>query len=377
MRVLIVAGGGGHFVPALAVSDIFPKDWEVLFIGRKYTFEGDSSLSFEYQTAKKLNIPFKTITTGRLQRKFTRHTIVSLFKIPVGFFQSIKIINKFKPDIVLSFGGYLSVPVSFAAYFLHVPIVLHEQTLHAGLANKIVAPLADKICISWKESLKYFSGTKTVLTGNPVRKEILNKHKEQLRVRKSYPVIYITGGSSGSHAFNMLVEGCLEKLLQRYIIVHQTGDAKQFNDFERLQEIKERLPLELKKRYILVKYIDPDKVIEFINQADLVVSRSGINTVTELLYLRKPSLLIPLPYGQKHEQKTNALFMKKMGFAEVADQYLLTPDSFYTLITVIIKDLDNYKKRALEATTVIELNAPQKIMEVVQDVAKKENNKKT
>src|SRR5664279_4082014 len=119
MKVLIVAGGGGHFSPALAVINVFPKDWDILVIGRKYTFEGDKTLSLEYQTAEKLNIPFKFLTTGRLQRKFTRHTMASLVKLPVGFIQAASLIKKFQPDIVVSFGGYVSVPVVYAAYLLH------------------------------------------------------------------------------------------------------------------------------------------------------------------------------------------------------------------------------------------------------------------
>src|SRR5690348_2431659 len=108
MKLLIVAGGGGHFAPALAVIEQLPKDVEVLVVGRKHAFEGDEALSFEYQTAKQLQIPFVPLTTGRLQRKLTRHTLASLAKIPAGYFQAVAIVKKFKPDVVLSFGGYVS-----------------------------------------------------------------------------------------------------------------------------------------------------------------------------------------------------------------------------------------------------------------------------
>ncbi len=157
MKLLIVAGGGGHFAPALAVIEKLPKDWELLVVGRKYVFEGDQSFSLEYQTAKKLNIPFKPLTTGRLQRKFTKYTINSLLKIPVGLAQATAILNGFKPDVVLSFGGYVSVPITLSASILRIPIVIHEQTLEAGVANKLVARFARKICISWEQFGEVFS----------------------------------------------------------------------------------------------------------------------------------------------------------------------------------------------------------------------------
>src|SRR6185437_3796515 len=142
-------------------------------VGREYAFEGDSALSLEYQTAKRLGLAFEPLTTGRIQRKFTKHTFGSLAKIPVGLTQAKKIITRFQPDIVLSFGGYVSVPVVLAAAANRVPIVIHEQTLQAGLANKIASRFAAKICISWEESAKYFPKNKIVLTGNPLRKEFL------------------------------------------------------------------------------------------------------------------------------------------------------------------------------------------------------------
>ena len=126
------------------------------------------------QEITKLGIPFYAINTARLQRKFTKHTVPSLIKFPLGFIQSLKILRKIKPEVVLGFGGYISLPVVLAAAFLKIPIVIHEQTLEAGFANKIEAKFARKICISWQSSEKYFPKEKTVLTGNPLRQVILN-----------------------------------------------------------------------------------------------------------------------------------------------------------------------------------------------------------
>lgn len=374
MKLLIVAGGGGHFAPALAIIEKLPKDWDLLVVGRKYVFEGDQSLSLEYQTATKLDIPFQPLTTGRLQRKFTRYTLNSLLKIPVGLTQATNILVRFKPDVVLSFGGYVSVPITLSAYILRIPIVIHEQTLEAGVANKLVAKLAKKICISWEESGKFFPRAKTVLTGNPLRKEF---ETGDLRTEESKkngpfdkvtePTIYITGGSSGSHAINILVEGCIEKLLQKYNVIHQVGAAAQYNDFERLKKLRENLPEELKSGYHLVKFIEPAKVADFLNKADLVLSRSGMNTVTELMYFGKPSLLIPLPYGQHQEQLKNAKFIKELGIAEIAEQNVLTSEKLYIKISQMFDNIDIYKKNAENGKKLIHINAAEKIIEVVKN----------
>lgn len=378
MKLLIVAGGGGHFAPALAVIEKLPKEWELLVVGRKYVFEGDQSFSLEYQTAKKLKIPFKSLTTGRLQRKFTKYTINSLLKIPVGLAQATAILNGFKPDVVLSFGGYVSVPITLSASILRIPVIIHEQTLEAGIANKLVARFARKICISWKQSGNFFPKDKTVLTGNPLRKEFemgdlrTEKFIKGPHDKSSESTIYITGGSSGSHAINILIEGCVEKLLEKYNIIHQVGSSSQYNDFERLEKLRDNLPPELKSGYRLYKFIDPSKVADFLNKADLVISRSGINTVTELMYFGKPSVLIPLPYGQHQEQLKNAMFIKELGIAEIAEQNSLSSQQLVVLVNKMFDNIEMYRKNAKEGKKIIDIHAADKIIEVIKNVNKGE-----
>jgi UDP-N-acetylglucosamine--N-acetylmuramyl-(pentapeptide) pyrophosphoryl-undecaprenol N-acetylglucosamine transferase len=381
MKLLIVAGGGGHFAPALAVIEKLPKDVELLVVGRKYVFEGDRTLSLEYQTAKKLGIPFKPLTTGRLQRKFTRYTINSLLKIPIGLTQATSIISQFRPDVVLSFGGYVSVPITLASSILRIPFVIHEQTLDAGISNKLVAKFAAKVCISWEESRKFFPAGKIILTGNPLRKEFemgdlrTDKFKNTISFgRKSEPTIYITGGSSGSHAINVLIEGCVEKLLQKFNIIHQTGASGQYKDFERLSELRDNLQDELKSGYKLVKFIEPSKIADFLNTADLVISRSGMNTITELIYFGKPSILIPLPYGQHQEQLKNAVFMKKLGLAEIVEQNETSPVKLYLKISEMFDNINTYKKNADLGKKLIDINAADKIIEVIKNVGIKKKN---
>ena len=147
MKILIT---GGHFSPALAVIEgIRPKD-DVLVVGRKHALEGDSGLSFEYEVAKKHSIPFVEISTARIQRVLTKHTLFSVLKFPVGLTQAFFILKKYKPDIVLTFGGYIAVPIAIASYVLDIPIVIHEQTQKAGLANRLIALFAKKTSPSRK-----------------------------------------------------------------------------------------------------------------------------------------------------------------------------------------------------------------------------------
>jgi len=383
MKLLIVAGGGGHFAPALAVIDALAKDWEVMVVGRKYAFEGDKTLSLEYQTAQKLGITFTSLTTGRLQRKFTRHTLQSLVKIPVGFTQAIQILQNYQPDVVLSFGGYVSVPVVLASALLRIPIVVHEQILGAGLANKIAATFARKVCISWEQSRQFFSQDKVVLTGNPIR-VIASKAKQSqdngiatlLSVVRNdeKKIIYITGGSGGAHAINVLIEECLEKLLQKYTLIHQTGDAKEFGDFDRLTKKKDALPSNLKQRYLLTKFVNPSEVGTILERADLIISRSGINTVTELLAFGKPCLLIPLPYGQRNEQLTNALFVKQLGLGEVAQQQTLTGEKLAIVLDTMMHNLEKYTKQSSHAKKLLQADAAQKIISVIANAQKEKKH---
>jgi len=366
MKIVIT---GGHMSPALSVIENLPQDWEVFFVGRKSSFEGDRSPSLEEKAVKSLNVPFITIPSARLQRKFTIYTIPSLVKIPYALSRSFQILKKIKPDVVLGFGGYISLPVCTAAYFLNIPVVIHEQTLQAGAANKIISRWAKMVCVSWQDSKDFFPGKNVILTGNPIRKEIINN--SQLATHNSHvPTIYVTGGSTGSHFINSLIENSLEKLLQKYIVVHQTGDSRKYNDFDKLSEIKNKLPKNLAEKYTVSKFTPPDQVMSVLNKSTLAVGRAGINTVTELLYLEKPCLLIPLPISGNSEQIENALFIKGLGLAEVLEQDKISIENFISKINHMIGSIDKYKLSPGNEN-LIDKKAPMHIISVVEDVAKK------
>lgn len=370
MKVLLT---GGHMAPALSVIQTVPKDTEVVYVGRKHAFEGDAGVSLEYKTITEMGIPFIPLRAGRIQRKLSLQTIPSLLKIPMGLMQAIKILKKEKPDAVLGFGGYLSVPVGIAAFFLGIPLIIHEQTTRVGLANKVLAPFAQKICISWESSRIFFPKNKTVLTGNPILtsekkapREIFPESSQEL------PLVVIVGGSAGSHAINILVEDTLETLLKKYRVLHQTGNATEFGDFERLQTKLKALPEKLQKRYALTKFIHPDIVGDVYKKADVVISRSGINTITMLLMLKKPAILIPLPYGQHNEQQTNAEMFVGSGLGTILPQQTATPSLFEEATTAMIEKLPEY---VLKKEFSLPEDAPRRILKEVSLCIKTKQSK--
>lgn len=365
MKIVIC---GGHLAPAISVIEALSKDNEIYYFGRKYPVEGDRTTSLEYHTIRDLNIPFIEINTGRYQRKFTKHTIPSLLKIPGGFLSSLSHLLKIKPDVVVGFGGYVSVPVCFSAKALGIPVVIHEQTLEAGSANILISKIAKKVCVSFESSVKYFPQRKVVKTGNPIRKSILNP-KMNFIPKLNKPIIFITGGSTGSHAVNIIVMESLAKLLQKYSIIHQTGSSQEFGDFEKLSILRSKLGNQLKDKYVLSKFFSPNDIGEIFNIADIVVGRAGINTISELIVLNKPAILIPLPRSQKNEQQKNALFIKDLGLGEVIAQNNLTSYSFINTLNKVMENIENYKLK--DSQKYSSANSAKKIISVIYAEAKK------
>ncbi len=345
MRILIT---GAHFTTAVAVIEELKKydGVQPVYVGRKTTREGDSASSPESEILPKLGVKFVPIITGRLQRSFTIYTIPSLLKIPFGFIQSVLILLKEKPDVILSFGGYVAVPIVVVGWLFSIPIIIHEQTLVIGLSNKISSFFADKIAVSFNTK-NSFNPEKVILTGNPIRKEILNVRKS-LGVKLVHPpgglpTILITGGNQGSHVINLAVEESLEKLTKIAYVIHQTGDSR-FKDFERLEK-------RTSERYEVKKWIDD--MGEIMKKVDLVVSRAGINTLSELAYLGIPALVIPVPYLYKNEQNENAKYFEKLGSVKILPQNKLNGENLLNNIKSMLKNIDSLKKDAKKAKAVI------------------------
>lgn len=343
---------GGHFAPALAVIEelLSRGGFEIFYIGRKFAMEDDRAEALEYRELS--NLRYLTITTGRLQRKFfvdVWQSVKALAKIVVGFGQSFFWVIKYRPDVVLSFGGYVALPVVISGFVLGVPVVTHEQTAVSGLANKIIAFFAEKILVSWPASLARFPEEKVVLTGNPVRKGILAASKIRLKDKEHRPVIYITGGNLGSHAINEAVARVLPDLLEKYEVIHQTGASEKFRDFEKLSETVRGLPDALRRRYRVFEFLSTEEADHALRSADLVVGRAGANTVTELLVLGKPALLIPIPWAGGNEQLENARLLDRLGMAEIIPQDELTTKTLLLSIEKMMGRLAAYRAFAEKA----------------------------
>ncbi len=363
MKILII---GGHLTPALAVIQELPKEAEVLYVGRKNALEGDKAESLEYKTITSLGIPFVELKTGRIQRRLTKHTISSLLKIPKGFFEANKIIETFLPEVIISFGGYVSLPIGVVAYLRKIPLIIHEQTMRVGLANRLLTPFAKTICISWEESESYFPKRKIVLTGNPLPKDKPSKEIiKLLEKHNSKPLLCIVGGSQGSHAINMLILPIMKNLLNKYNVIHQTGDAKEFGDYESLIKARDLLPEQMREGYMPYKFINPSDIAFVFQKSDLVVTRAGINTIQMLLLENKPSLVIPLPSSQKNDQYENAQFLKREGLAEVLIQSGTTPDSLLTGVNDMMEKRHKYLCPDVQKFKIIHQNAAERIVKIL------------
>lgn len=364
MKVLIT---GGHFSPAYSlIKELKLRGHEVIIAGRRYPFEDDRSESLEYKISKEEQLLFYEVKTGRFQRKFTTYTITSLLKTPIGFFESVRILSQAHSDIILTFGGYIGLPITLAARLFSIPVVLHEQTQSAGLSSKIIGKFADRVCISFKSSRDIFPPNKTILTGNPIRSEIFESKKEIAIPRGK--TIYITGGSTGSHFINLLIFKTIRDLLSDFVIIHQTGESLKFRDYERLAHLKKTLSENLKKRYILKKFIFPDEIGDVFNRADLIISRSGANIIYEIMATRKMSLLIPLPHGQNKEQISNAKFLKALGISEFVEEDDLIPEKFLNLIREMFRNGEKYCKNMHRAEEFVIPGAAQRIAKIVEEV---------
>ncbi|KKP59896.1 MAG: hypothetical protein UR54_C0022G0006 [Candidatus Roizmanbacteria bacterium GW2011_GWA2_34_18] len=344
MKLLIT---GGHLSPALALIEELQKTKkfgiDIVFVGRKYPLDKEKILSLEYKEINKKKLSFISIEAGRLNRAISVSSLISIVKIPLGFVQALFIINKQRPDLIMSFGGYLALPIVFWGYIFRIPIFTHEQTIKPGLANRLISFFSKKIFVAFEEVKNNFPKNKTYVSGNPVKPSIFKIFKEKpFEIKKDRPVIYVTGGSLGSHSINLHIKKILEPLLEKFIIIHQVGETKEYHDFEDLVLIKKGLPNEKQNRYHLVKHFFDEQIGYVYSVTDLVVGRSGANTFFELLALKKPALFIPLPWSSGREQQHHAEIFAKAGCGEIFHQ-IEPSEKLLRLISQMISKIDYYQ----------------------------------
>ncbi len=331
---------GGHVTPAIAVIEEIRRQklpWRIIFVGRKNALEGQTSVSAEHDEIVGMRISFLPLVAGRLTRILTPLSFGSLMKIPFGFLQAFWYVLSNRPKLVISFGGYVALPVVVAAVCFGIPVVTHEQTMRLGLANRIIGFIARKIFISFPG----VSLGKTVVTGLPLRQELFYPPaRPSFYISKNKPVLYITGGSTGSVSLNERLAPCIETLLSRWHVIHQTG--------------KQSYKKGIDDMYITAPYFQTRDVAWIYKHADLIISRAGANTVWELATLGKVALLIPLPWSAGGEQLVNARWFAAKGSAVVLEQKNATPEK----LNEVLNDMMKKKAELLTAAKRLKTEMP-------------------
>ncbi len=351
---------GGHHNSALAVLDELSKlgEHNYLWFGHRYTIWKDTKESAEYKEVTKQGINFIDLKAGKFYKTYNP---AKLIRIPRGFFNAFYHLAKFKPDAVLSFGGYLAAPTALAAAILRIPIYTHEQTVVAGWSNLFISRFAKKVFVSWEESSQYFPKEKVVVTGLPLRKELL-AIKKQPSTNKQLPfTIYITGGKQGSQVINKVVERALPKLLKEFYVIHQCGSVSFLNSKEVLLKAVKKLPKELQSRYIVEEYFFPEVLADIFKKANFVISRGGAHSVYELSVLAKPAIIIPIPWVSHNEQMENAKILEKSGSAIIIDEKTLNDQELIKQCENLAKNYIEYKKSAEKFSKKIKKDAASKI----------------
>lgn len=334
-KILITGGGsGGHLSSANSLIEclideyMFPTS-NIIYVGGDLGMEGEKPGN-SLEQRQMLNKPFKTlfIRAGKLQRRISLNSIKLLLRTFLGFVDAFKILREEKIDLIISTGGFVSVPVCIVGWIFRKPIFLHEQTASVGLSNRIVGKFAKRIYISFKSSKRYFNAKKVVHVGNNVRKSIFRKNITDstnkdivnlLSKKGNSKFLYISGGSLGSQSINRKILENLKPLLDRYVVLLQTGK----NDYPLAKEKELQLDDKQKERFLSIEYIDEDSIGYVLNSMDLFLGRSGANTVYEIGVLKKHALFVPLAWATNNEQYLNAKVLEDIGTAKILEEKYL------------------------------------------------------
>jgi len=362
-KTRIVLTGGHAATTAIAVVEEIirrGKGWDIYWIGADSSVEGKYVPTLESEVFPKLGVTHRSIKAGKLQVRFTFWTVPSLLKIPIGFFQALRLLNKIKPEIILSFGGYAAFPVVLSGFLLGIPVIIHEQTIVAGRANRASSFFAKKIALARGQSQKFFPKEKCVITGNPVLTQIAQVLPKN---EKGTPTtIFITGGSRGSRTINNAVESVLRKLLLSNYLIHQTGQL----DYAKFLKIKAALPKTLSANYEVYPRIDPMQIDNVYRQADMVIARAGANTVCEIIATARPSILIPISWTYLNEQNKNAKYARDLGIATIIDEKDFSGE---TLLASLEKVSRNWNKMvsSIEKIDNPDISASQKLVHILEE----------
>lgn len=353
MKKILLTGGGtaGHVTPNIALlPGLKESGYKILYIG---SYNGIEKRLMEAE-----QIPYRGIATGKFRRYFDIKNFTDPFRVIKGYFQARKIIKAYRPDIVFSKGGFVSVPVVLAAHGVNkkCPVVIHESDMTPGLANKICLRSADKVCCNFPETLQYLPKEKAVLSGSPIRSELLSGNKLNgyrfTGLSSKKPVLLMMGGSTGSMAINKCLRSILPNLLEEFQVIHLCGKGNLDNSIRQ-------------SGYVQYEYISSE-LKDLFAISDIILSRAGANSICELLALKKPNILVPLSAAvSRGDQVLNARSYEKQGFSYVLEEENMNADTLLNAIHSVYQNRNKYIE-CMESSTVS--NGVEIIMNLLQDL---------
>ncbi|MDF2668861.1 MAG: UDP-diphospho-muramoylpentapeptide beta-N-acetylglucosaminyltransferase [Paenibacillus sp.] len=331
-RTIVFTGGGsaGHVTPNLAlISRLRQSGWGVHYIG--------SAEGIERGIIQEANIPFHTISSGKLRRYFDLKNLKDPFKVIKGLWDAYRVLGRIRPRVIFSKGGFVSVPVVVAGWLRRIPVIIHESDMTPGLANKLSLPFATNICVTFPETMRHVQGDKAVCTGLPIRDEVLSGKEAKGRAicdfHRQKPVLLIMGGSLGSQKINDAVRMELTRLLERFQVVHLCGKGNLDPALEGTRGYKQ------------FEYVSQE-LPDLLALADVVVSRAGSTSIFEFLAMHKPMLLIPLSrQASRGDQILNAESFRSSGYSVVLQEEELSPQLLQSQLDQLYEERQVYIDR--------------------------------
>jgi undecaprenyldiphospho-muramoylpentapeptide beta-N-acetylglucosaminyltransferase len=336
MKRIILTGGGsaGHVTPNIAlIPKLKEMNYEIHYIG--------SHDGIEKKLIEEMGIPYYGISSGKLRRYFDPKNFSDPFKVIKGYRDSKKLLKRIKPHVLFSKGGFVTVPVVFAAKKFKIPVIIHESDMTPGLANRLSISSATKVCCNFPETLKHLPKDKAVLTGSPIRQELLSGNKISALnfcgLSANKPTIMIIGGSLGSAVVNNFVRSILPALLEEFQVIHLCGKDKIDPSLTAL------------KGYVQYEYVKKE-LADLFALSDIIISRAGANAICEILALKKPNLLIPLSASaSRGDQILNANSFQAQGFSKVIEEENLTEENLLLTIQDLYKNRMQYIQNMKES----------------------------
>ncbi|MDE5894078.1 MAG: undecaprenyldiphospho-muramoylpentapeptide beta-N-acetylglucosaminyltransferase [Acetatifactor sp.] len=353
MKKIVLTGGGtaGHVTPNIALLPSLRRaGYEISYVG---SYDG-----IEKKLMADFDIPYTGISTGKLRRYLDIKNLTDPFRVLKGFSEAKKYLKEYRPDVVFSKGGFVSVPVVRAAASLKIPCIIHESDMTPGLANKLCFPVARKICCNFPETLKMLPEGKAVLTGSPIRAELAQGNKisglDMCGFTANRPVIMVIGGSLGAANVNKAVRDALPRLLEDFQVVHICGKDK-------IDNLLLTTPGYRQFEYVKAELKD------LFAMADLVISRAGANAICELLALKKPNILIPLPAASSRgDQLLNAASFEAQGFSIVINEDDLTTDLLVDKVHELFSNRQSYHNAMTQSG---QIDSIRTIMRLIDEAA--------